>query len=113
MGKEIRVIRKQDTRDFLEGDERCKGYLEGEGMVFGTSRLPPGKRGDVDPGHADAYEIFYVAKGRVICHFGESNVSKELEEEDAVLIPPGEPHQLINVSDGESLVVWSQYPIQE
>jgi len=111
--QKIVLLRKRDSRNFLEGDEHCRAYFDDKKVIFGTSKLAPGKRGDVDPGHPNSYEVFYVAKGTVICRFEKSKLFMELEEEDAVLIPPGEPHQLINVSEKEALVVWSQFPVQK
>lgn len=107
---EIKVVRKGEARNFMEGDEHCRLYVETDKIIFGTSSLLPGKRGDVDPGHKKGEEIFYVAKGRVICHFPGKKVYRELEEGDIVVIPPGEPHQLINTSDGEAIICWSLAP---
>lgn len=109
MEHHIRLLRKREARNFLEGDEHCRAYFEDKNAIFGTSHLAAGKKGDVDPGHPNSYEVFYVAKGTVICRFEKSKVFMELDEEDAVLIPPGEPHQLFNLSDKEALVVWSQF----
>jgi quercetin dioxygenase-like cupin family protein len=108
--EEIQVIRKRDAKNFMEGDEDCRLYVKTEKIVFGTSRLFPGKRGAVDPGHRQGQEIFYVAKGRVICHFPNKGTCEELEEGDVVLIPPGEPHELLNHGDEEALVSWSLAP---
>jgi quercetin dioxygenase-like cupin family protein len=104
----IKVIRESKTRSFMEGDEYCKLYIDTDRIVFGTSMLLPGKKGAVDPGHKDAYEIFYVAKGTVLCHLPDSNLFERLEEGDAVLIPPPRPHSLINVGENTAVVVWSQ-----
>jgi len=107
---EIKVVRKMEARNFMEGDEHCRLYVETDKIIFGTSSLLPGKRGSVDPGHKKGEEIFYVAKGRVICHFPEKNVYQELEEGDIVVIPPGEPHQLINTGNEEAIICWSLAP---
>ena len=108
--EEIEVVRRRDAKNFMEGDEHCRLYLKTEKIVFGTSSLLPGKRGAVDPGHKQGQEVFYVAKGRVICHFPKKGAQKELEEGDIVLIPPGEPHELINNGSEEALVCWSLAP---
>ena len=106
--KKIKVIRKSETKNFMEGDEFCKLYFETDKIVFGVSTLQPGMRGDVDPGHNDSYEIFYVGKGKVLCHFPDTNIYEELAEGDAILIPPPRPHALINVGESTAIVIWSQ-----
>jgi len=106
----IRVIRREDARNFLDGDEHCRHYVTTGKMTFGTSTLLPGKHGGVDPGHKTGDEVFFVAKGRVIVHFPKKNRYEELDEGDIVVIPPGEPHQLFNTSDKETLVSWSLAP---
>jgi quercetin dioxygenase-like cupin family protein len=44
----------------------------------------------------------------VTCQF--SKLSKQLEEGDAVIIPIGEPHKLINKSKEPVLVCWALAP---
>jgi mannose-6-phosphate isomerase-like protein (cupin superfamily) len=107
---EIKVVKKNEAKSFMEGDEHCRLYVKTDMIIFGTSSLLPGKRGDVDPGHKKSEEIFYVAKGRVICHLPKKKVYKELEEGDIIVIPLGEPHQIINPSNEEATVCWSMAP---
>jgi mannose-6-phosphate isomerase-like protein (cupin superfamily) len=107
---EIKVVRKADARNFLEDEEHCRHYVNTEKLVFGTSNLLPGKRGAVDPGHKIGDEIFYVARGRVLCYFPNKKLYKELNEGDIVIIPPREPHQLFNTSTEEAIVTWSLAP---
>ena len=107
---DIKVVRRRDVKKFMEGDEYCRLYLKNEKIVFGTSHVAPGKRGAVDPGHKRGDEIFYVASGRVLCHFPKKGVYEELEKGDAVIIPPGEPHELINPYGKEAVVCWSLAP---
>jgi quercetin dioxygenase-like cupin family protein len=104
----VKIIRKSETKNFMEGDEYCKLYVETDKIVFGVSTLPPGRRGDVDRGHKDAYEIFYVVKGKVLCNLPDENIYEELEEGDVILIPPPRPHALINVGENTAIIVWSQ-----
>ena len=94
----------------MEGDEHCRLYYKTNQLVFGTSTLQPGKKGDIDPGHKNGYEIFYVAKGRVICSFPKISKQVEVDEGDIVVIPPDEPHELANNGTVEALVVWSLAP---
>jgi len=107
---QVRVIRKNDAKGFMEGEEQCKLYYKTNELLFGTSVLLPGKTGAVDPGHKNGHEIFYVASGRVICHFPRMGKYEELGEGDIVAIPPGEPHELSNQSTREALVCWSLAP---
>jgi quercetin dioxygenase-like cupin family protein len=104
----IKVIKENETRNFMEGDEHCKLYIDTDKIVFGTSTLLPGRKGAVDPGHKDAYEIFFVAKGTVLCNFPDASVFERLEEGDAVLIPPPRPHALVNIGESTAIVVWAQ-----
>jgi quercetin dioxygenase-like cupin family protein len=105
---EIKVIFSKDAKEFFEKDERCKLYIKSEKIVFGTSYLEPGKEGAIDPGHKYGEEIFFIAKGKVTCNF--SKTSKNLEEGDAVIIPIGEPHKLINKFDKPALICWALAP---
>jgi mannose-6-phosphate isomerase-like protein (cupin superfamily) len=106
--RDITVIKKKESKQFFEGDEQCNLYMKTEKMVFGTSYLEPEKEGAVDPGHKYGEEIFFIAKGTVVCQF--SNLSKQLKEGDAVIIPIGEPHKLINTSKEPVLVCWALAP---
>ena len=94
----------------MEGEEFCRQYYKTDKLLFGTSNLAPGKTGAVDYGHKIGYEIFYVARGHVVCRFPKINKSEDLREGDIVIIPPGEPHQLENTGTQEALVVWSLAP---
>lgn len=107
---EIKVIRKGEASLFMDEDEECRRYFTTEKMTFGTSKLLPGKHGGVDPGHKIGDEVFYVAKGCVICHFPKKKIYTELKEGDIVVIPPGEPHQLFNNGVEEAVVCWSLAP---
>jgi len=107
---EIRTVRKNDAKRFMEGEEECRLYYKTDKLLFGTSVLLPGKKGTVDLGHKIGYEIFYCARGSVICHFPKVDKYEELDEGDIVIIPPGEPHELINKGTKEALVCWSLAP---
>lgn len=106
--KKVKVIRKRQTKNFMEGDEHCRLYLDTENIVFGVSYLPPGTKGDVDPGHKNAFEVFFVVKGTVLCHLPDEDIYEELDEGDAILIPPLRSHKLINIGEEVATVVWSQ-----
>jgi len=106
--QDIKVVKRKESKQFFEGDEQCNLYMKTEKMMFGTSYLKPGKEGAIDSGHTYGEEIFFVAKGTVTCKF--SKLSKQLEEGDAVIIPIGEPHTLINSSNKPALVCWALAP---
>jgi len=106
--QDIKVIKRKDSKQFFEGHEQCNLYMKTEKMIFGTSYLEPGKEGTIDPGHKYGEEIFFIAKGTVNCQFSE--LTKLLEEGDAVIIPIGEPHKLINNSKEPVLVCWALAP---
>ena len=60
--RDIKVIKKKESKQFFEGDEQCNLYMKTEKMIFGTSSLEPGKEGTIDPGHKYGEEIFFYRK---------------------------------------------------
>ena len=106
----IKVIRKNDARLFLEGSEVCREYLVTDKITFGTSTLQPGERGEIDRGHPASHEIFFVVKGHVILFVESSGIYYELFEHDAILMPEGVPHTLINIGSQEAILSWSKAP---
>lgn len=109
VGTEPIVIRERDATSFMEGDEFCRHYISTGKVTFGTSSLQPGHRGQIDTGHPNSHEVFFCVRGHVLIHSGDSNYF-ELHEGDAVLIPEGVPHTLINVGETPALVSWSAGP---
>ncbi len=105
---EIKIIRKEEAKDWYEDDELCRLYREDEDMVFGTSYLGPNEIGAVDPGHENGREVFFCATGKVIVEFSKDKT--ELSAGDAVIIPKREPHKLINKFNEPTLIVWSLAP---
>lgn len=95
----------------MEGDEFCSLYFESKAF-FGVSTIQAGMKGAVDVGHKDAYEVFYVTAGRILCYLPNEGAHKELNKGDAILIPPNMPHQLINISDETAMIVWAQSKVQ-
>jgi len=102
------LIRKRDARSFMEGPELCREYVRDAAMWFGTSVVPPGQRGEVDPGHGVSEEVFYCSEGHVLVYDGERHY--ELEAGDALHIPPGLPHTIINIGEIPATVVWAGAP---
>jgi mannose-6-phosphate isomerase-like protein (cupin superfamily) len=109
---DIVVTRLDEAPSWREGQELCRSYRKDSEMAFGTSYLEPGHSGAVDSGHQRGKEVFFCAYGRVIVEFSAGNTVR-LAEGDAVIIPPTEPHTLINDSDEPVLIVWSLAPPDE
>jgi len=108
----VRVVRKKDARNFMEGSEHCREYLKTSKITFGTSTLLPGQRGEVDPGHPNSHEVFFVSRGCVLLHVPDRSEYFELEEGDAILLPEGVPHALTNVGEEAAVITWSLAPTQ-
>jgi len=110
MYDKVKVIRRNDTRSFLEGAEYCREYISTDKLTFGTSTLLSGQKGNVDKGHPEAHEVFFVVQGTVLVHFPDSNEYVELGEYDLVFIPPSKPHEIINIGEGKAIISWSCAP---
>ena len=102
------VIRQIEARSFMEGPEHCREYVKAQKLWFGTSTLNPGQRGDIDTGHPNSQEVFFVCQGHVQL-FDEMQYH-ELFDGDAILIPEGVPHTLINVGEEVALIAWAGAP---
>ena len=107
---DVKVIKKQDAKVFMDGPELCREYLVTPKITFGTSRLLPGQRGDIDKGHPDSHEVFFVVKGHVVLFVESTKKYYELNEQDMILMPEGVPHTLINVGEDEAVISWSKAP---
>ena len=102
------VLRQSQARNFMEGPEHCREYLKTEKLWLGTSTLPPGARGNIDPGHPNSQETFFVSKGHVLLY--DEKQYYELFAGDAIFIPEGLPHTLINIGEESAIIVWSGAP---
>jgi len=100
----------KDTNAFMDGDELCREYFKTDRITFGMSILSPGKTGGLDPGHAVADEVFFCVKGHVLVYFPEDDHYYELEEGDALLIPPARGHRLTNIGNEDAIITWSCAP---
>lgn len=107
---EIIHVEKKNTTSFMEGPEHCRLYIQTDKITFGSSELLPGQRGLIDKGHPDSHEVFFVARGHVLLFVEERNEYFELAEGDAILMPEGVSHTLINVGEEKAVVTWSQAP---
>lgn len=107
---EVQVVRKSMSKLFLEGTEVCRQYFSTPKITFGTSTLLPGQKGDIDLGHPNSHEIFFVVKGHVLLICEHEGFVYELFEEDAIIIPEGVTHTLMNIGDREAVISWSKAP---
>lgn len=104
------IVTEKQARITFEGEELCRNYFQTERITFGMSILKPGKVGELDPGHAEADEVFFCVRGHVACYFPEDDTFYELEAGDALLIPANTGHKLYNLGDVEAAVTWSCAP---
>jgi len=102
------IIRSLEARTFMEGPELCREFVKTPKLWLGTSTLPPGQRGNIDVGHPAAQEVFYCCAGHVLL-FDEKRYY-ELFGGDAILIPEGLPHTLVNIGDETAVLVWAGAP---
>jgi uncharacterized cupin superfamily protein len=103
-----RIIRQGEARNFMEGPEHCREYVKVPKLWFGTSTLQPGQRGNIDVGHPDSQEVFFVCQGHVLVY--DEQQYHELFKGDALLIPEGVPHTLVNVGEEVAVIAWSGAP---
>jgi uncharacterized cupin superfamily protein len=102
------IIRSTEARTFMEGPELCREFVRTPKMWLGTSSLHPGQRGSLDPGHKGSVETFYVCRGHVLL-FDEKR-HYELFAGDAIFIPEGLPHTLVNIGEELAVLVWAGAP---
>jgi mannose-6-phosphate isomerase-like protein (cupin superfamily) len=108
MGTSARIIRAMEARTFMEGPELCREYIRTSKMWFGTSTLQPGQRGNIDNGHSVSQEVFYCCQGHILL-FDEDQYY-ELFGGDAIFVPEGLPHTLINIGEETAVLVWAGAP---
>lgn len=105
-----RIIHARDAKVMMDEQELVREYVSTEKITFGVSRLKAGAVGGLDTGHAEADEVFFCMQGHVLCYFPEDDHYYELEQGDALLIPPATGHKLFNIGDGDALISWSCAP---
>lgn len=105
---EARVITRAATKSFMDGPEHCREYVRNSTMWLGTSTIPPGQTGGIDPGHPNSIEIFYLAVGQVLFH--DQTRYYELQAGDAIEIPKGLPHIITNIGEVPAVLVWAGAP---
>lgn len=107
---EVKVVREDQIRIFMDGPEVCREYAITGKITFGSSTLLPGQTGAVDPGHSNSHEIFYVSRGEVLMHTPNDGKYYQLKERDIIIIPEGVPHQLTNIGNQKAIITWSCAP---
>ena len=97
--QEVKKMTRSDAVPVLEGGEFVKIYFHTEKLLCALSTMVPGQVGEYDEGHAGAEEVCFCIAGTVVVHFPQQEKYVELREDDAVVIPEGEPHQITNVGE--------------
>ena len=105
--QQTRLVRVRPEENFTT--KRNLNYFPGlsektagtQGLSMMLVRIPPG--GKAEPHYHDGFEAgIYILEGRVDNLFGEGlKESVVTEKGDFLFIPPGVPHQPINLSDTE------------
>ena len=106
----MKVIRKNESRVYLDGPEVCREYVITPKIVFGSSTLQPGQTGGIDPGHPEGHEVFYVSRGTVLMHNTKTHEFYELNEGDIILVYESEPHEMTNIGTDLAVITWSCAP---
>jgi quercetin dioxygenase-like cupin family protein len=110
---EVKVIKECQARLYMDGPEICREYMVSGNITFGSSTLLAGQTGDVDPGHPNSHEIFYVSRGEVLMYTSNDKKYYQLNEGDIIFIPEGIPHQLTNIGSQKAIITWSCAPSVE
>jgi len=98
------VVKRRDVEEFdVCGDGVARFYVKSDKFWFGSFIVPKGQSGGVDKGHPKG-EVFYVHQGKALVYLPGLKKYLEAEEGDAIVIPPGEDHQLRNISSDKDLV---------
>ena len=105
-----KIYHPKDAKVFMDEQELVREYLHTDKITFGVSQLKPGAVGGLDPGHAEAHEVFFCMQGHVLVYFPEDDTYYELEKGDALLIPPATGHKITNIGDVDALISWSCAP---
>jgi oxalate decarboxylase/phosphoglucose isomerase-like protein (cupin superfamily) len=107
---EVIVTKKDQSKVWMEEQEVCREYYHTERITFGMSELLPGAVGGMDVGHSEADEVFYCVQGEVLCFVPEESRYIRVSVGDAMLVPPGKGHKLINIGTEKAILTWSCAP---
>ena len=102
------IITQDEAKVFYEGPELCREYFRNDKMWFGTSTVQPGDTGDVDPGHAGTWEVFFCVSGEGYLDDGANEYF--LKEGDAWAVPATIPHRIHNRSSAPVVMAWAGGP---
>ncbi len=112
----MEYIAKKNLRKYLEVPEPEKRTLSvlissvldpsNHDIAMGKTEMTPGCQSDYR-GHEEG-ELFYCIKGKGTVLIGEDR--HELDEDEAVYVPPFKPHQLLSDRDDVFSVVWILTP---
>ena len=105
-----KIYHPKDALTFMDEQELVREYLRTDKITFGVSQLKPGAVGGLDPGHAEAHEVFFCFQGHALVYFPEDDHYYELEKGDALLIPPATGHKIYNIGDEDVFISWSCAP---
>lgn len=105
-----KIVHLKDTVARMDEQELVRQYFQTDRITFGMSILQAGQVGGLDPGHAEADEVFFCVQGHVLCYFPEDDYYYELEKGDALLIPPKTGHKLFNIGEEVAIITWSCAP---
>lgn len=112
MEEKILIRGKNEVNIWLEDQEVCREYYKTDKITFGMSELPVGGVGALDPGHAEAHEVFFCVQGEVLCYVPEEDRYYRLAAGDAMLVTPGKGHKLFNIGETKAVLTWSCAPHQ-
>jgi mannose-6-phosphate isomerase-like protein (cupin superfamily) len=70
--------------------------------------LKPGQRGNIDPGHPNSQEVFFVIQGDVLVY--DENRYYKLFSGDAIWVPEGVPRMLIKVGKDTAILAVAGAP---
>ena len=105
-----KVIRYNETKNLLEGDEFTKVYFHTDKLIFAVSTLLPGQKACLDEGHKGADETCYVIDGHIAIHLPGLDEVHELHKGDCILMPEGESHYTVNIGEKKSVTAWACAP---
>jgi mannose-6-phosphate isomerase-like protein (cupin superfamily) len=108
--KDISKMRPSDALPVLEGGEFVKIYFHSTRLLCALSTMLPGAVGEFDPGHRGAEEVCFCVGGTIVVHFPNKDRYVELREDEAVVIPEGEPHQITNVGNIPAKLIFFAAP---
>jgi mannose-6-phosphate isomerase-like protein (cupin superfamily) len=108
--EDVAKMTRSDALPVLEGGEFVKIFFHTERLLCALSTMLPGQVGEYDDGHRDAEEVCFCIAGNIVVHLPGKDKYVELQEDDAVIIPEGEPHQITNVGAGTAKMIFFAAP---